>query len=254
MLSVRLIDLDNVPDSGTGPGAEGIGPGIEPDIGAMCGGAFGTAAYGFPNMFGGCTAARGESPPGPAGGAIIIGGGGCDPRCELKCVAAAACCSCGTSRRRGESGCGACPGFCAGIRGGGGPFHLLLLCLLLLFFDPPSNTLTTRMSVSVRMRGGPKMVALTAKLMRSLFDASAVPNMESTFTARDVRVSEHRSMNDRSLLPCLDFHTCLSMASIAFEAISMQNMTNGRINCHTLSTADVKLSPVNDSTERGSKF
>ena len=45
MLSVRLIDIDNVPDSGTGPGAEGIGPGIELDIGAMCGGAFGTAAY-----------------------------------------------------------------------------------------------------------------------------------------------------------------------------------------------------------------
>lgn len=84
MLSVRLIDLDNVPDSGTEPGAEGIGPGIEPDIGAICGGAFGTAAYGFPNMFGGCTAARGESPPGTAGGAIIIGGGGCDPCCDLK--------------------------------------------------------------------------------------------------------------------------------------------------------------------------
>jgi len=87
ILSVRLIDLDSVPDSGTGLGAEDIGPCIRRDIAAICGGSFDAVAYGFPNILGGCTAARGESLvgiPGPAGGAIIIGGGGCDPCCELK--------------------------------------------------------------------------------------------------------------------------------------------------------------------------
>lgn len=54
--------------------------------------------------------------------------------------------------------------------------------------------------------GGPKIVALTPKVIKSLLEARAVPMMESTFTATDVNVSSHSSMNESNLFPCLVFH------------------------------------------------